>query len=326
MSNRELGFTSDCEIPKETNSLDNMIPECTLVDPLDWLDGRKWDDLLPALQQRLIEQVSADGSVEEVYGRKKPYIPPARITAMIGLLHDLGVEDAGSLDEAFIREDISVEVSIKPEILEEVVERAKTKKQLVAMEGGSDVQPVRLLDISSELMLMKKEREYIEQIEDDTRFLVLIGVDYRQLDNLFVMGKEGQEQIRLLAADLRSPFAIDIAQYHVNKSKKARRPIMISFEDLTISVLARKAYIARQGEQLLEGDDGAVARATKIYLELVDTPEGMQKLMTILTKAKAENNIEVIELVTSMIKDNTIRLSDPKDLFGPDFSKWIENK
>lgn len=310
---------------REEEAGDNLPPEIPSDDfdrvPKEAMDRRRtWDDLSEYERELIIRS-----QTEDVESTQVPEVRATQVMGLVELLLEGGVVDAAEIDEDFIRYKLGLVHLASPYQIEECLERIKEEKSEESTDAK--MQPIKLDDILAELELMDREKEYLEYLQSDIEFLTRVGVDYRQLNNMSKGSREDSDRIRQLAADLRSSSMSDIAKRYAEKfSRPGMQPEMISFESLSMSVLARKARLARQGAELLEGDEGALGRATRIYLEMIHTPEGAQELMSIMASAKQHNELEVVELLADLLRDNTVRLRSPRDFFGDNFVEWVEKK
>lgn len=292
----------------------------------DWLKGKSWDELSP-WQQRLIIDSQTDHLEEQ------DYIPNSAVTNLIELLHESGVINAADVDIELIRTRLGIEHTEDPTKIEAAIERIKTRKLLDALEHERSEQlPIMLDDVLNELEEMKGEEEYKNQIEKDIQLLELVGIDPRQLLKMYDKGKIGWDEIHCLAQDLRSPIAEDIARFHIRKNARRRitnrRPVLRSYEDMLVTIEARKLHDARRKAELSEGKDKALRRLATMFSEMKKTEIGRDELLKI--QSRALQSAEGRELMHAVWETEqameTKKTKDNPDIFiDPGEMNWDQN-
>ncbi|OGL38368.1 hypothetical protein A3B63_00980 [Candidatus Saccharibacteria bacterium RIFCSPLOWO2_01_FULL_49_22] len=299
--------------------------ECSLPDDLSWLgelsEETTWNDLSPRQRDQILR------SQTDSAGEEDPYIPNNLVTNLIGLLNDYGVVDAASIDNVIVRQQIGLEYARKPDKLEEALRRVRDRKDLANPEKEFDKPSLlKLDDLVKELDFMRQEEEYEKEIQKDIELLEIMGVDPRELLTMHEQGKEGWDSIHSVASDLRTPLCEDITDFYIKKFHRKRKKEIktwISFDNLFLSVTARKMRGDRMRTELLSGNDASLRRAVKRIRDLQSTEEGLQKLSSLANDTN--NPGEIAELLLALLETSRRMDAEAKDdFFEPGDAGWEE--
>ncbi len=234
MSNHEFS-ASDDGVGLDHDSSESILGHNTpLQDSLEWLDNeKKWTDLTPAQQQRLLNQVNIDRQPSEVFSERSPYIPPATLMNLEGILHDLGVVDAHNLDAEFVRDHIGTEELAEdrfPLVLDEAMGRIKDRLSIFADDDPTAKNvPIYLADVASELRIIKEEQQKKLSLDANIVFLTDLGFDEEQLETMSE-SESGIADICMMASMLMAPSSEDFRkQYRAYYKKKEKSADLMNY-------------------------------------------------------------------------------------------------